>query len=71
MSDDGGGGEMLAVDLTHQVIVNVRLPRHLLDRSLLSLSRVRIGAWGEERKMGILIKWRGEGITINSRDETD
>lgn len=28
VADDGGGGEMLAVDLTHEVVIYVRLPRH-------------------------------------------
>lgn len=28
-TDDGRGGEIVAVDLAHQVLVNVRLPRHL------------------------------------------
>ena len=29
MADDGGGGEVVAVDLAQQVVVHVRLPRHL------------------------------------------
>jgi hypothetical protein len=33
VADDGRGGEMLAVDLAHQVVINVRLPRHLSKSS--------------------------------------
>lgn len=29
VADDGGGGEVVAVNLAHQVVVDVRLPRHL------------------------------------------
>jgi hypothetical protein len=29
VADDGGGGEVVALDLAHQVLVHVRLPRHL------------------------------------------
>jgi hypothetical protein len=28
-ANDGGGGELLAIDVAHQVVVDVRLPRHL------------------------------------------
>ena len=39
VAEDGGGGQILTVDLAHQVIVDVRLPRHLsLSLSFLSLS---------------------------------
>lgn len=41
-TDDGGGGEMLAlaINVAHQMIINIRLPRHFLslDFSLLLLS---------------------------------
>jgi hypothetical protein len=37
MAYDGGGGEVLAVDLAQQVVVDVRLPRHLAPSSLLLL----------------------------------
>ena len=43
MAYDGGGGEMLAFDLAHQVLVDVRLPRHLAPaRFLLLLLRRRL-----------------------------
>jgi hypothetical protein len=32
VTDDGGGAEMLSFDLAHQVLVDVRLPRHLAPR---------------------------------------
>jgi hypothetical protein len=28
VADDGGGGEVVALDLAHEVLVDVRLPRH-------------------------------------------
>jgi hypothetical protein len=31
VAEDGGGGEVVPLDLAHQVVVNVRLPRHLAD----------------------------------------
>lgn len=33
VADDGGGGEVVALDLAHEVLVDVRLPRHLAARS--------------------------------------
>jgi hypothetical protein len=29
VAEDGGGGEVVALDVAHQVLVHVRLPRHL------------------------------------------
>lgn len=29
MAEDSGGGEVITLDLRHQVIIYVRLPRHL------------------------------------------
>jgi hypothetical protein len=29
VAEDGGGGEVVALDLAHQVLVDVSLPRHL------------------------------------------
>ena len=51
LADDGGGGEAVAFDFAHQVLVHVRLPRHFLLYFLtLSLSyssiRFRDGFWG-------------------------
>lgn len=37
-AEDGGGAEVLAIDLAHQVVVDVRLPRHLAPRSSSSFS---------------------------------
>jgi len=38
VADDGGGAEVLAIDLAQQVVVDVRLPRHLAPRSSSSFS---------------------------------
>ncbi|RRT53801.1 hypothetical protein B296_00037400 [Ensete ventricosum] len=35
VAEDGGGGEMLAVNLAHQVVVDISLPRHPLFLDLL------------------------------------
>lgn len=40
VADDGGGGEVVALDLAHQVLVDVRLPRHLRRRLLLHNERL-------------------------------
>jgi hypothetical protein len=38
VADDGGGAEVLAIDLAQQVVVDVRLPRHLAPRPSSSFS---------------------------------
>jgi hypothetical protein len=45
VAEDGGGGEVVALDLAHQVLVDVRLPRHL--RSSLVCLQERRGEIGE------------------------
>ena len=43
MAEDRRGGEVLAVDIAHEVLINVSLPRHFLKvlalRKILSFSR--------------------------------
>jgi hypothetical protein len=33
VADDGGGAEVLAFDVAQQVVIDVRLPRHVAPRS--------------------------------------